>query len=185
MLLLPFAAFITTRILQQHVLWTDDTPVMFFERNGKPVQTKKGESSLRRGRFWPYLARGASPYTVFDFTISRDRDGPMSMLTGWSGFLQADAYRGYDPVIHQSNGLIIEVACWAHARRYFEQALNNDRKVCGLVLEWVRQLYDIEETTGSSSAVSRLVIAWLSCSRSWPMRSDITLSHLRMCVISW
>jgi transposase len=57
MLLLPFAAFIATRILKQDVLWTDDTPVMFFDRNGKPVQTKKGESSLRRGRFWPYIAR--------------------------------------------------------------------------------------------------------------------------------
>ena len=43
MLLLPLAAFITTRILKQPVLWTDDTPVMFFDRNGKPVQTKKGE----------------------------------------------------------------------------------------------------------------------------------------------
>ena len=91
MLLLPFAAFITTRILKQDVLWTDDTPVMFFDRNGKPVQTKKGESSLRRGRFWPYIARGDAPYTVFDFTIRRDRDGPMSMLTDWSGFLHADA----------------------------------------------------------------------------------------------
>ena len=48
----------------------------------------------------------------------------------------------YDPVIHQSNGLIIEVACRGHARRYFEQALPNDSKLCGLVLEWVRQLYD-------------------------------------------
>lgn len=145
MLLLPFVAFVTTRILKQQVLWTDDTPVMFFDRNGKPVQGKNGNSSLRRGRFWPYIARGDAPYTVFDFTISRDRDGPLSMLSDWSGFLHADAYSGYDPVIHQSNGLIVEVACWAHARRYFEQALDNDRKVCGLVLEWVRQLYDIED----------------------------------------
>jgi transposase len=144
MLLLPFVAFVTTRVLKQSVLWTDDTPVMFFDRKGKSVETKQGKS-IRRGRFWPYIARGDSPYTVFDFTIRRDRDGPMSMLTGWSGFLHADAYSGYDPVIHQSNGLIIEVACWAHARRYFEQALPNDSKVSGMVLEWVRQLYDIED----------------------------------------
>ena len=158
MLLLPFSAFITTRILKQDVLWTDDTPVMFFDRNGKPVQTKKGESSLRRGRFWPYIARGDSPYTVFDFTISRDRDGPMSMLADWSGFLHADAYSGYDPVIHASNGLIIEVACWGHARRYFEQALPNDRKVSGLVLEWVRQLYDIEDRALLMSDDERLAL---------------------------
>ena len=158
MLLLPFASFITTRILKQNVLWTDDTPVMFFDRNGKPVQTKKGESSLRRGRFWPYIARGNSPYTVFDFTISRHRDGPMSMLTDWAGYLHADAYSGYDPVIHQSNGLIIEVARWTHARRYFEQALPNDAKVCGLVLEWVRQLYDIEDRALLMSDDERLAL---------------------------
>lgn len=158
MLLLPFAAFIAIRILKQNVLWTDDTPVMFFDRNGKPVQTKNGESSLRRGRFWPYIARGDSPYTVFDFTISRDRDGPMSMLSGWAGYLHADAYSGYDPVIHQSNGLIIEVACWAHARRYFEQALPNDSRVSGLVLEWVRQLYDIEDRSLLMSDDERLAL---------------------------
>jgi hypothetical protein len=45
--------------------------------------------------------------TVFDFTISRDRDGLMSMLTVWSGLLQADAYCGYDPEIHQSNAFMI------------------------------------------------------------------------------
>ncbi len=72
------------------------------------MQTKKGESSLRRGRFWPYIARGDAPYTILDFTVSRHRDGPLSMLSGWSGFLQADACSGYDPVIHQSNGQIIE-----------------------------------------------------------------------------
>jgi len=158
MLLLPFAAFIAMRILKQNVLWTDDTPVMFFDRNGKPVPKKKGTSSLRRGRFWPYIAREDSPYTVFDFTISRDRDGPMSMLTGWAGYLQADAYSGYDPVIHQSHGLIIEVACWAHARRYFEQALPNDSKVSGLVLEWVRQLYDIEDRALEMSDDERLAL---------------------------
>jgi hypothetical protein len=34
----------------------------------------------------------------------------MEMLSGWSGFLQADAYSGYDPVIHSGAGRIIEVA---------------------------------------------------------------------------
>ena len=82
----------------------------------------------------------------------------MSMLSGWSGFLHADAYSGYDPVIHASNGLIIEVACWTHARRYFEQALPNDRKVCGLVLEWIRQLYDIEDRALQMSNEDRLAL---------------------------
>ena len=61
-------------------------------------------------------------------------------------------------MIHQSNGLIIEVACWGHARRYFEQALPNDSKLSGLVLEWVRQLYDIEDRALSMSDDERLAL---------------------------
>ncbi len=61
LLLLPFVAYISTRVLKQQVLWTNDTPVKFLDRNGKQVQTKKGESSLRRERFWPYIARGDDP----------------------------------------------------------------------------------------------------------------------------
>lgn len=158
MLLLPLTAFMGTRILKQSVLWTDDTPVMFFDRNGKLVQTSGGKSSLRRGRFWPYIARGDAPYTIFDFTVSRHRDGPQSMLTGWSGFLHADAYSGYDPVIHQSKGLITEVACWAHARRYFEQSLENHPSQCRLVLEWIRQLYDVEDRALMMTDDARLAL---------------------------
>jgi len=102
MLLLPLVAFMTMRVLQQPVLWTDDTPVMFFDRNGRLVATRRRRSSLRRGRFWPYIARGDAPYSVFEFTVSRHRDGPATVLSGWSGFLHADACSGYDSVIHDS-----------------------------------------------------------------------------------
>ena len=156
MLLLPLVAFMMMRVLQQPVLWTDDTPVMFFDRNGRLVTTRRRQSSLRRGRFWPYIARGDAPYSVFEFTVSRRRDGPATVLSGWSGFLQADAYSGYDSVIHDSQGRIIEVACWAHARRKFFEALETDRRACGLMLEWIGQLYDIEDRALLLSDAERL-----------------------------
>jgi transposase len=130
MLLLAFAAFMYQRIRSQRFIWTDDTPVMFFDRHGRVLETKKkqkkGETppedtSLRRGRFWPYIGGDEAPYVVYDFTISRRRDGPKEMLSGWSGFLHADAYSGYDGVIHSSVGRIIEVACWAHARHWAKE----------------------------------------------------------------
>ncbi|MGV2338064.1 MAG UNVERIFIED_CONTAM: IS66 family transposase [Planctomycetaceae bacterium] len=67
-------------------------------------------------------------------TISRRRDGPMEMLSGWSCFLQADAYSGYDPFIHNGAGRMIEVSCWAHARRYFQQAMSSEADHCKKVL---------------------------------------------------
>ena len=99
MLLLAFAAFMYQRIRSQRFIWTDDTPVMFFDRHGRVLETKKkqkkGETppedtSLRRGRFWPYIGGDEAPYVVYDFTISRRRDGPKEMLSRWSGFLHAD-----------------------------------------------------------------------------------------------
>ena len=158
MLLLAFAAFMYQRIRSQRFIWTDDTPVMFFDRHGRVLETKKkqkkGETppedtSLRRGRFWPYIGGDEAPYVVYDFTISRRRDGPKEMLSGWSGFLHADAYSGYDGVIHSSVGRIIEVACWAHARRYFEQAIGNYADLSKQAIRFIQRLYDIEDVASS------------------------------------
>jgi transposase len=159
MLLMAFTAFMSQKIRSQRIIWTDDTPVMFFDRHGRVLQSKKkkqktGEtspedSSMRRGRFWPYIGGDEAPYVVFDFTISRRRDGPMEMLNGWSGFLQADAYSGYDPVIHNGAGRIIEVSCWAHARRHFEQAMSSEADHCEQVISWIRRLHDIEDVAST------------------------------------
>jgi hypothetical protein len=158
MLLLAVAAFMYQRIRSQRFIWTDDTPVMFFDRHGRVLETKKkhkkGETppedtSLRRGRFWPYIGGDEAPYVVYDFTISRRRDGPKEMLSGWSGFLHADAYSGYDGVIHSSVGRIIEVACWAHARRYFEQAIGNYADLSKQAIRFIQRLYDIEDVASS------------------------------------
>ena len=161
MLLLALVSFMMQKILGQQVIWTDDTPTMFFDRNGRRLkETKKPgkHTSLQTGRFWPYIGGEEAPYVVFDFTISRRRDGPMAVLSGWSGFLQADAYSGYDAVIHSGDGRIIEVACWAHVRRYFERALDHDASHCTLVLDWIRQLYDIEDRASSASYDERRML---------------------------
>ncbi len=57
--------------------------------------------------------------------MSRARDGPAAFLKDYRGFLQADAYGGYDGIFLGSDGGIVEVACWAHARRKFFDARSN------------------------------------------------------------
>jgi len=48
-------------------------------------------------RMWAY--RGITvPINVFDFTVSRHRDGPEIFLDGFTGKLMADCYSGYDAV---------------------------------------------------------------------------------------
>ena len=132
-------------VLQSPVLWTDDTPVTVL------VGGKEGS---RQGRFWTYIA-DEHPYSVYDFTESRARDGPANFLAGFQGYLHADAYGGYDHIYLGSNDAIREVACWAHARRKFFDTRDSSPRDAHQILEWIRQLYDIEEQARPLSADAR------------------------------
>ena len=132
-------------VLQSPVLWTDDTPVTVLVG---------GEEGSRKGRFWTYIAE-QYPYSVYDFTESRARDGPARFLVGFVGYLHADAYSGYDHIYLGSNHSVIEVACWAHARRKFFDAVRSSPRQAHQILEWIGQLYDIEDQGRELSAEAR------------------------------
>jgi transposase len=132
-------------VLQSPVLWTDDTPVTVLTA---------GPEGSRQGRFWTYIGE-EYPYSVYDFTESRARDGPAHFLAGFEGYLQADAYGGYDHIYLGSNDSIREVACWAHARRKFYDAKGGAPRESHQILEWVGQLYDIEDRARELSDQAR------------------------------
>jgi len=100
---------------------------------------------------WVYLGDREHPYTVFDYTPNHSRDGPARFLAGYSGYLQADAYGGYDGIYVGSAGRIVEVACWAHARRKFFDARSTDPERGHAAIAWIRRLYDIEDTAKAMS----------------------------------
>jgi hypothetical protein len=79
---------------------------------------------------------------VFDFTPDRSREGPRQWLGDYRGWLQADAYSGYDELFRTRLDLI-EVGCWAHARRYFFEARETDARAVE-ALVWIQRLYAIE-----------------------------------------
>ena len=127
-------------VLRSKVIHTDDTPV--------DVQDKS-LGKTRTGRFWVYLGDQRHAQTVFDYTPSRNRDGPMKFLAGWGAdekrFLQADAFGGYDGIYAgDAGGDVTEAACWAHARRKFYDARTSDPAGGARALAHIRLLYDVE-----------------------------------------
>lgn len=128
----PLVELITTRVKQSRVIHTDDTRV--------PVQELK---QCRSGRIWCYIGDEANPYIRYEYTPDRTRAGPQRFLADYKGHLQADAYGGYDGVYHKGN--VIEVACWAHARRKFFDAKDTDGRRATEMLEMIRQLYAVED----------------------------------------
>ena len=86
-------------------------------QNNDPARRTTVEAKL-----WVYAKdhRHGPPLIVYEFSRSRSRDAPLSVLADYRGHVQADAYPGYDPLF--VTGKIIEVACNVHARRKFVEA---------------------------------------------------------------
>ena len=113
----PLYNLATGVVLASHVVHTDDTSVKVRDAQQKLKHT---------GRFWPYVGDALHPLVVFDYTANHSRDGPAAFLKDYRGYLQADAFNGYDGIYLESRGRIVEVACWAHARRKFHECRRLD-----------------------------------------------------------
>jgi transposase len=129
------------------VIGTDDTGVKVLDRKLPFART---------GRIWPYYGDQDHPVTLYDYTPTRERAGPDRFLVGYRGYLQADAYGGYDAFFKDPARGLIEVSCWAHARRYFYKALDSDRARMGPALLLIAQLYRVEKQARQLTAQERL-----------------------------
>jgi transposase len=138
----PLYARLKAFVLGSKVTGTDDTPVRVLDRSLA--------GATRTGRFWPYHGDADHPGVVFDYTPTRERAGPEQFLKEYRGYLQADAYVVYDSFFTDPQRGLEEVACWAHTRRHFHQALDTDAARMGAVLAFIAKLYAVEKTARQS-----------------------------------
>jgi transposase len=147
LVLTPLWRLLKEWVLHSKVLHTDDTTV--------PVRDQT-LSNHRYGRLWAYIGDALHPGIVFDYTATHARDGPAAFLQTFEGFLQADAYGAYDGIYAGSNGKIVEVGCWAHARNKFADAESTDPERVLAAKAWVRKLYDVEDEAKALIAAEKL-----------------------------
>ncbi len=100
---------------------------------------KKGRCHL--GYMWVYHSP-PDGLVLFDYRKGRSRAGPNDILQNFTGYLQTDAYGGYNDITAKS--AVTAVGCFAHARRYFKEALSADAQRSGWMLEHIQRLYAIE-----------------------------------------
>jgi transposase len=143
-LLHPLYRLMVEDVLASKVVHTDDTVV--------PVQDKT-RTKTRQGRAWVYVGDHNHPHTVFDYTPNRSRDGPLTFLESFTGYLQADAYSGYDALY--TTGRVVEVACWAHTRRKFHESRETDPARAHAAIAMIRLLYKVEEEARDLSSDER------------------------------
>ena len=146
-LLKPLAELLKARVLASDVLGTDDTTVTLLT----PGQ---GDGS-RTARFWLYRGRDGTPYNVFDFTDSREREGPDTFLSSFQGTFTGDCYGGYLNIEKLTEGRIRFCGCWGHARRKVFDARQQSPELASQVLALIGQLYEIEDRARVLSDAAR------------------------------
>jgi transposase len=178
------------RVLQSQCIGMDDTGVTLIMPKEIPdvvegdlrtqrliekmLEAKKEGKTSLDAKMWAYSGADDAPYDIFDFRVSRHRDGPAEFLAGYGGHVMADCYSGNLSVVLDKKSSMTRMACWAHARRKIFEAKDHDQAASSLPLALIGQLYDIErrgsdlsqaERTELRQCESRLILdrlrAWL------------------------
>ena len=141
-------------LLACHYLQADETPIRYLDPD------VKGKS--QQGWLWTYSHPQGD--VVFEWNISRSREGPRQFLKDFKGKLQTDGYGVYESLARERGGELILVGCMAHARRGFHEALGEGRAAAWLVGQ-IGQLYAVEKHLREQKAGPQMraaVRAWQS-----------------------
>jgi transposase len=143
----PLERLIRQQVLASIVVNADETEVKML---------KPGHGKTITGYLSGYAGDADHPYVFYDFRPSRSRDGPAEVLADYQGYLQTDGDVVYTSLVRQAAGRLVDVACWAHGRRNFEEALpTTSHPLVHETLLWTQQLYDLEDRAQAMSADER------------------------------
>ncbi len=143
----PLERLIRQQVLASIVINADETEVKML---------KPGHGKAITGYLNGFAGDADHRYVFYDFRPSRSRDGPQEVLGDYRGYLQTDGYVVYTSLVRHSEGRLVDVACWAHGRRGFEEAIPaTSHPLVHEAMIWTQQLYDIEDRAHDMSADDR------------------------------
>ncbi len=166
-LLFPVVQKMRDAVVSSAVVNADETPLL--------MQTNSQGGGKQRCYLWAYV--GDQNDVVYDFRLSRARDGPTDFLTSFEGYLQVDGYAGYNEVCEQD--AVTKVACWAHARRGFFDALTTATADASNVLAKIQRLYKIEKD-GREAGLDPEELCELRRSKARPILASIEQDLARL-----
>jgi transposase len=137
----PLLALLHKEIRSGPLINIDETPLQ--------VLNEAGRANTSKSYMWVY--RGGDPQKpilIYQYQPTRSGQVPLKFLDGYRGYVQSDAYSGYDTLGRQPG--IELVGCWAHVRRKFVEVINakSNLKKQGhaeQALDYIGQLYALEK----------------------------------------
>lgn len=147
-LIQPLLNLLEDQLLAYPVLQCDETPVQVLNEQGKRAQSQS--------YMWVRVGGPPTqPIRLFHYAASRSGDVACQLLDGYEGYVQTDDYAGYNQACAPAE--IIQLGCWAHARRKFIEA----RKVTAgtgkadMALALIGKLYAVERRVQNSTPEER------------------------------
>jgi transposase len=190
----PFALYLRDEVIQSGVLGTDETRTTLLlppeipavvEGDAKSKRIHEVFSEAREqgkpsvsGRVWAYRSLTV-PINVFDFTVSRHRDGPDDFLvsSNFTGTIIADCYSGYQGIALRSDARIVRAACNAHARRKIVDAKLSDPLLAARFLAIYQELYDIEDRGKTLTYAERQALRDAEARPIWQRMKELLASE--------
>jgi transposase len=160
-LLHPLYAVHRLHVFSEIYQMIDESPIKVQDRD-KPGACHTGYMWVRYGPI--------SKSVLFEYYKSRSSNGPIDDLLTFKGYIQTDGNAGYTYLASLQN--ITHLSCWAHARRYFEKALQNDRQRASYVMKLIQLLYAIE-ALARESGMSHQERHALRLDKSLPIINEI------------
>lgn len=129
------------------IMPSEEPPVKPGDLKGKRLREKIAEAKANGkdsliGKMWAYRGLELAPYNIFDFRISRHRDGPEEFFRTSRCVVQGDCFSGNKSVVLHSNERLKFAACWAHARRKVYE-VNHQNPHRDRLLNMIQGLYDV------------------------------------------
>jgi transposase len=160
-LLQPLYALHRLYVFRETYQMIDESPIK-VQDNDKP-------GACHQGYMWVRYAP-LSKSVLFEYYKSRGTKGPIDDLSTFTGYIQTDGYSGYTFLASQQG--ITHLSCWAHARRYFDKALGNDKERASHVMKLIQLLYAIE-ALARESGMSHAERKALRIDKSLPIINEI------------
>jgi transposase len=159
-LLNPLAAAIARHVRAGDTIHADDTPVPVLDPGRGKTKTGRLWVAVRDERPW---SSGVPPAAFYRYAPDRKAEQAQALLKDCRGYLHADAYGGfkhlYEPHPITGQAKLIEVACWAHARRkIYEVHAQTASPAAQLLLNRIAELFALEADIRGRTPEQRLAV---------------------------
>ena len=143
----PLTDLILRQVLRSFYVRADETTARVL---------RPGTGSTKLVYLWVYVGDTDHPYQYFDYRLDRTRAGPRDILGDFSGGLLTDGHSAYAALIKESDGRLLDLGCWAHARRKFDESCAvTSHPLAEEAFAWIWMLYDIEDRLAEVTSAMR------------------------------